>query len=184
STPCPMIRHPQCSHTGARRWIAHSKQSTVCRRPRASIVIVRSYSLPHTSHRAIGSLLDIDERQTRLGIETAPHGVRRLDQDDLEGRSHPRIQEMAPVRRPVTLAHYRVRVETWRAALDGDVSHERQHLDLLVDRDPDVVFAGPVEVPEGHVLEGADRREVTGGELLALGEAQQLLDRLVTRLAD
>src|SRR5262249_14139460 len=59
-----------------------------------------------------------------------------------------------------------------------------QHLDLLVDRDPDVVLAGPVEVTEGHVLEGADGREVTGGELLAVGETQQFLDRLVTRLAD
>src|SRR5262245_23709593 len=184
STPCPMIRHPQCSHTGARRWIAHSKQSTVCRRPRASIVIVRSYSLPHISHRAIGSLLDIDERQPRLWIEAPPQGVRRLDQDDLEGRSHPRFQEMASVRRPVALADHRMRVEAWRAALDGDVSHEGQHLDLLVDRDPDVVLAGPVEIPEGHVLKGADGREVTRGKLLALGEAQQLLDRLITCLAD
>ena len=33
STPCPMIRHEQCSHTGANRVMAHSNESNVCTRP-------------------------------------------------------------------------------------------------------------------------------------------------------
>ena len=35
STPCPMTLHLQCSQTGARAWIAHSKLSNVCRAPAA-----------------------------------------------------------------------------------------------------------------------------------------------------
>src|SRR2546430_2351567 len=33
STPCPMMRQAQCSHTGASRWIAHSNESKVWTRP-------------------------------------------------------------------------------------------------------------------------------------------------------
>jgi hypothetical protein len=33
ATPCPMIRHWQCSQTGASRWMAHSNESNVCTAP-------------------------------------------------------------------------------------------------------------------------------------------------------
>ena len=33
STPCPMMRQPQCGQTGANTWIAHSKLSKIMVRP-------------------------------------------------------------------------------------------------------------------------------------------------------
>src|SRR3712207_4647426 len=46
-----MTLQPQCAHAGASAWIAHSNESNVPEPPPAtSIVIVRAYSLPQTSH--------------------------------------------------------------------------------------------------------------------------------------
>src|SRR5690606_13623380 len=50
STPCPKIRHPQCSHCGASRCAAHSRESNVCTLPPTVCTSkVIQYSLPHTS---------------------------------------------------------------------------------------------------------------------------------------
>ena len=61
---------------------------------------------------------------------------------------------------------------------------EGQHLDLLPDRDPRVLLPVPVEVTEGHVLEGPDPREMAGREAFALGELEEPLHGLVARLED
>ena len=58
---------------------------------------------------------------------------------------------------------------------ERDVAREREHLDLLVERDLLVLLALPVEVAEDHVAERANGGEVRGGEVLGVGEAFELL---------
>jgi hypothetical protein len=53
STPWPTTLQPQCSHTGAIAWIAHSNESNVCIFPALVTVNALSYSFPQTSHFAI-----------------------------------------------------------------------------------------------------------------------------------
>jgi hypothetical protein len=50
-----MMRTPQWAHVGAMAWIAHSKESNVRVDPSRVTSIALSYSLPHTSHRAIAA---------------------------------------------------------------------------------------------------------------------------------
>src|SRR5438552_5247934 len=66
STPWPITRQPQCSHTGASAWIAHSKLSKTCVSPARYTSKILSYSFPHTSRAPrcsplpsrLGDLLD------------------------------------------------------------------------------------------------------------------------------
>jgi hypothetical protein len=48
-----MIRHSQCSHTGASAWIAHSKLSNTCDSDPWMIVNALSYSFPQSSQVAM-----------------------------------------------------------------------------------------------------------------------------------
>jgi len=54
-TPWPITVQPQWAHRGARAWMAHSKQSNTPSPRAVCTVKACSYSLPQTSHLAIGT---------------------------------------------------------------------------------------------------------------------------------
>src|SRR5882672_5258593 len=77
-----------------------------------------------------------------------------------------------------------VRVDLRLALVERDVAEQREHLHLLVERDPLVVPLRAVEVAQRHVAERADGREVRGAELLRLGEGREPGHRLVALVED
>src|SRR5581483_8232910 len=78
STPCPTTRQPQCAHTGASAWIAHSKLSKTCVFDAARISKLLSYWFPHTSHCAMRPCrLHPATRQSPAPGTTSGHTPRR-----------------------------------------------------------------------------------------------------------
>ena len=65
-----------------------------------------------------------------------------------------------------------------------DIADQRQHLDLLVDRNALVVLRGPVEIADDRALERADRGQRSGVDLLLADELLQGADRLVAMSED
>src|SRR5439155_9215493 len=59
------------------------------------------------------------------------------------------------------------------------IAKQRQHLDLLRDRNALVVLRGPVEIADDRALERADRGQRGGIDLLLADELLQGADRLV-----
>src|SRR3954466_5637862 len=83
---------------------------------------------------------------------------------ELECRPDARGKEMPAGRAAVGRADDDVRVDLRLAVRDGDIPEQAEHLDLLVERDPRVVLARPVEVTEHDALEGANSRDRRGGD--------------------
>src|ERR1051326_2170329 len=77
-----------------------------------------------------------------------------------------------------------MRVDAGLVLVEGDVPHQRQHLDLLVEHDAGVVLGLPVEESERDVVQRADAGEMTGREALRLREVGQRGDDLIARVHD
>src|SRR5437763_13328081 len=104
---------------------------------------------------------DRDQREARLRVDALMERSRRLHEDNLECRPDVRLEQMPAVRRSICFpdddvcVHLRLLPLVYR-----DVAREREHLYLLVDRDPRVVPALAIEVTDDEIAEGADPREV------------------------
>jgi hypothetical protein len=72
---------------------------------------------------------------------------RSLVEDQLERRTDVRAQEMTPVGGPVGAPHHDMSVNGGLIVLERDVTSERQHLDLLAQRDLAVSLRLPVNQP-------------------------------------
>src|SRR5215813_4472582 len=91
---------------------------------------------------------------------------------------------MATARLSVRPAHDDVRVDLGLAAIQRHVADEREHLDLLAQRNFLVVARRSVEIAERHLAEGADGGEVSATELLRLCERRETVDGLIALVED
>ena len=78
----------------------------------------------------------IDQRQPGLVVVHLPQMTRRFGEDHLKRRPDGRLQDVTATRRALGRPHHDMRVNLRRAVLERHVADEREHLDLLPDRDP------------------------------------------------
>jgi hypothetical protein len=146
------------------------------RRPRADIVAQRV--------DAIRLSLEPDETQAGLRVEATLEMTGRLEEKHLQRRPHVGFDQVAAMRRAIALPHDGVGVDARLPFSNTNVTHEREHLDLLPDGDVRIVFPLPVEEGQDGVAKGADRREVAASERLIGGERPQHAHRLFAGLED
>src|SRR5262245_14728747 len=91
---------------------------------------------------------------------------------------------MATARLSVRPAHDDVRVDLGLAAIQRHIADEREHLDLLAQRNLLVVARRPVEVAERDLAERADGGKVSATELLRLRERSEPRYRLIALVED
>ena len=89
------------------------------------------------------------------------------------------LEEVAAQGGAVEAPHHDVGVDPGRAILHGDVPHEGEHLDLLVDAEAPVFAPGDVEEAQHGRAEGADPREVSAQDGSRLGELGETVDQLL-----
>src|SRR3954469_7280533 len=125
------------------------------------------------------ALLHANERQARSRVVLAYQHGGRFDEHDLEPRSHFRLQQVAAVRAAVALAEHHVGMDLRPFVADRHVADEREHLDLLADRNAQVLLLLPVEIADHHLAKGADRRKARRGHAVLARKALEQAHRLV-----
>jgi hypothetical protein len=83
------------------------------------------------------------------------------------------FEQVPAPRTAVGFANDRVRVYLRLAVLESDIAGERQHVDLLLERDALVVLPLALKEAKCDVAECPDRPEARGSQLLLAGELQQ-----------
>jgi hypothetical protein len=101
-------------------------------------------------------LLEGDQRQPGLRVDTLSKVCRRVLDDQLERRPYGRVEQVAAADRRIATAHNDVGVYHRLVVLQRDIADERQELDLLADLVALVALALSVEVTERDRLERAD----------------------------
>src|SRR5439155_4654749 len=123
--------------------------------------------------------IERDQREARLRVLLLLQMRRRPGQDHLEGRPHLTFEQMPADDAAVRAAEHRMDMQGRLAVRVRDIAEQRQYLDLLVDRDALVVLFRPVEIADHRALEGADRGQRGGVDLLLADKLLQGADRLV-----
>ena len=91
------------------------------------------------------------------------------------------FEEMTADDAAIRLPEDGVDVQSRFAVRFRDIADQRQHLDLLIDRDALIVLLVPIEIADDGTLERADRGQPRGINLLLAHEFLQRLHRLVAR---
>src|SRR5690348_14521583 len=131
-----------------------------------------------------GLVPEVDEGQPRAGVVAPLQVARRLLHDDLERRPHVALQQVAAVRAAVAAADHDVAVHLRLLAVERDDAEQREHLDLLGQRNALVLARLAVEVAQRHVAERADGGDLAGPQPLAAGEGGQALHDLLALVED
>lgn len=115
-------------------------------------------------------MISVDKRQAGLRIKAPPKVPRRFRKDDLHRWAHDTLDEMTAMSRGVAPAEHDVSVHVGLVLLEGDVSEQRQHLDLFLELDVPVLARGPVEEGHDHARQRADGRELCRSHPVFSGE--------------
>jgi len=122
----------------------------------------------------------MNQRQARCGIRQAMQVFGRLGQDHFQGRAHVRFEQMSPMRRAIGFSQHDVRVNCRLLFSQRYVPQERQHFDLLVDRDLFVAALRDVEKAQPRITKGADGSELASAQAIFSRESFQAAHDLVT----
>src|SRR5438874_1055961 len=95
---------------------------------------------------ALGIRGRIDQRDACAWVEATMQMTGLFGDDDFEGWPDVPFDQVAAMRRRVSLAENRVRMHFRLTVLQRDVAHHRKRFDLLIDRYAQVLLRGPVEV--------------------------------------
>src|SRR5438045_9544292 len=124
----------------------------------------------YTGSTEILRAVERDQRETRFRVLLLAQVRWRLRQDDFEGWAHIAFEEMPADDAAVGLPEHGVDVQDRLAVRFGDIADQRQHLDLLIDRDALIVLLVPIEIADDGTLERADRGQPRGINLLLAHE--------------
>src|SRR5581483_5747457 len=133
---------------------------------------------------ALTTRVEVDEREPADGIEALVEMCGRFDQHHLERRPDVTLEQVPTPSGAVPISDDDVRVDGRLAVVEGNVSDERDHFDLFVDRNRLVVLLLPVEVAEHEIAERADARELRGAEVVSSRKAAQPVHCLVAEVED
>src|SRR5262249_7777709 len=120
----------------------------------------RTRSRPSSARSRVGSTpmprsggrpLRADQRQAGLRVVALLEVPRRLGDNYFERRPDPPVDQVPTQGPSVPLADDHVGVDARLAFVEDDVADEREHLDLLADRDLQVLLLLAIEVAQRHL---------------------------------
>jgi hypothetical protein len=109
---------------------------------------------------------------------------RRFNEDELERRADARVEKMASASAAVAAAEHHVSMQARLAPCAREVAGQREHLDLIVDRNPQVFPPVDVKVADCRPRERPDPAERRCGDTVRARPRQQRLRDLVSRVDD